>query len=207
MASIGAELERLQVVAHKQMTRKKNPKKKDKIESFIENFENRKRYPTLTAEILKKIPDDKLEQAIMDFIDCYAQRKGVSEHDVIKTLSPGFIAIYTTWWVEAEVVNGGFNQYFFNSSGSFASEAVAGFDLIGTPALARLMERAIAINRENQEKNKKLNVPRTLEAFSKSYKGNRLNKLDDEFYAQMEGLWKTRVRFIRANPHLFIGQC
>ena len=69
------------------------------------------------------------------------------------------------------------------------------------------MERAIAINRENQEKNKKLNVPRTLKAFSKSYKGNRLNKLDDEFYAQVEGLWKTRVRFIRANPHLFIGQC
>ena len=188
------------------MTKKKRPVK-DKIELFIEEFQNRKRYPTLTVEILKKIPDAKLEEAIMDFIDCHAQRKGVSQYDVIKTLSPGFLAIYTTLQVEAEVVNGGFNQYFFNSSGDFASEAVAGFELIGTPALARLMERAIAINHENQEKNKKLNIPRTLEALSKSYKGNRLNKLDDEFYAQMKDLWKTRVRFIRANLHLFVGEC
>jgi len=161
----------------------------------------------LTVEILKKIPDANLEQAIMDFIECHAQRKGVSQYDIIKTLSPGFLAIYTTWWVEAEVFNGGFNQYFFNSSGDFASEAIAGFDLIGTPALARLMERAIAINHENQEKNKKLKVPRTLEAFSKSYKGNPLNKLDDEFYLHMKELSKARIRFIRANPHLFVGQC
>lgn len=189
------------------MTKKKEPKRKDKIESFIEAFENRKRYPTLTVEILKQIPDAKLEMAILDFIECKAQREGVLERDVIKTLSPGFLAIYTTCWVGIEVFNGGFNQYFWNSSGDFAADAVAGFDLIGTPALARLMERAIAINKEDQDKLKKFKNPRTLEAFSESYKGNRLNDLDGEFYVQMKELSKARIKFIRANPHLFVGKC
>jgi len=88
------------------------------------------------------------------------------ERDVLDGLSAGFRAVYSTWWVEAEVNNGGLNQYFWNSSGEFARDAVAGFDRIGVPAMARLMERGIAIRDQDEAKNKKFGAKLANAAFS-----------------------------------------
>jgi hypothetical protein len=184
-----------------------DPALKAKLEARIDAFKNRKRYPILTTEVLKTIPDADVELAIQDFIDCKIEAGGGDERKALDALSPGFRAVFTTWRVEAEVSNGGFNQYFWNSSGEFAKDAVAGFDLIGTPALGRLMERAIAIYKEDADKAKKFKDRGSLEAFSESYEGNRLNALDREFYDQTEELTKARLRFIRAKPEQFVGQC
>ena len=143
----------------------------------------------------------------MDLIDCRVQRSGKTEREVLNTLPDGFRAVYATWWVEAEVNNGGFNQYFWNSAGAFAHDAVDGFDLIGAPALARLTERAIAIRAKDEARMAAFEQRDTIEAFSESYEGNPLNELDDEFYKLEHDLSQTRQRFIRKNPELFRGRC
>src|SRR5580704_8503592 len=48
------------------------------------------------------------------------------------------------WAVESEVNNGGFSQYFLNSSAESASFVVEALETIGAPETAAICERAIA---------------------------------------------------------------
>jgi hypothetical protein len=48
------------------------------------------------------------------------------------------------WWLEVEVFNGGFHQYFFNSSGDGAPEALAALDTLGASTAARILRDALA---------------------------------------------------------------
>ena len=118
----------------------------------------------------------------------------------------GFCAVYTTWWVEAEVYNGGFNQYFWNSSRQFANEAVAGFELIGAPKHAALMTRAIDSFRQEEDRLQSFIDRDNVKAFSESYQDTPLNSLDEEFYELSEDLSRLRIQFIRRNPDLFVGE-
>ena len=177
------------------------------LRASFEAFNNRKRYPALTPKIIQAIPDVEIEQAILDLVDCRVQRSGKSKREVLSALPPGFRAVDATWWIEAEVSNGGFNQYFWNSAGEFAQDAVEGFDLIGAPALARLTERAIAIRANDEARMAKLKQQGSWEAFSESYEGNALNQLDAEFFEANPDLSQTRLRFIRGNPELFRARC
>jgi hypothetical protein len=127
----------------------------DRLRSQHESFPGAKRYPTLTVEILKGIPDPELEQALIDFVDCKVEESGKPEREVIDMLSPGFRAVVSTWIVEGEVNNGGFNQFFWNPSREHAEVALAGFDLLGAKDYAQLMRRAIAINDADQAKMKR----------------------------------------------------
>ncbi|MGC4064783.1 MAG: DMP19 family protein [Polyangiaceae bacterium] len=181
------------------------PDWKTQLAASLEAFKNRKRYETLNPEILRSVPDADVEQAIIDFIEDRTKLAGGDTRQALDALSDGFRAVYATWWVEAEVNNGGFNQYFWNASGAFACDAVAGFDRIGLPQLARLMERAIAIRNEDAHEIGRFKDRGTLEAFSESYENNRLNDLDQEFYALEADVSAARIRFIRDNAELFRG--
>ncbi len=169
-------------------------------------MKNRSSYFQLTPEILAEIPDEKLVQAIIDYIYTQVDEQYDREFEIVSALSEGFRSIHATWWVEAEVNNGGFNQYFWNSAGQFAQVAVVGFGLIGAVEHARLMECAISMYEEDKERLQEFQRRGTLEAFSESYEDNRLKELDDEFYALNEDLHALRVRFIRANTALFVEQ-
>src|SRR5437867_8665395 len=111
----------------------------------IEEFKNRKIFSSFDLSTLDNIPDDKLEQAIIDYVFLKIGDDFEQEAEVVSELTPGFRAIYTTWCLEAEVDNGGFNQYFWNSEGRLATLAVEGFKRIGAPEYAELLQRAIAL--------------------------------------------------------------
>ena len=50
--------------------------------------------------------------------------------------------LVTVWGLEADVNNGGFDQYYFNSSGDHAVHAPAALRSIGAPAMAAIVESA-----------------------------------------------------------------
>jgi len=114
-----------------------------------ESSQAKYKYPVLTLEILKAIPDEKLEAAIVDHADYKIGDNSDGEYKIVTGLSKGLQIIYSTWLVEEEVDNGGFNQYFWNSSGQYQKEALEGFKLLGAKEHAGLMDEAIAIY--NQE--------------------------------------------------------
>ena len=173
----------------------------DKIAETVRAFEARRRYPTLTPAILASIPDDKIEQALLDHVaDVKVKRDTDREYEIVMRLSPGFRMMVSTWWLEAEVNNGGFNQFFWNSSGRFAREAADSFRLIGAKEHGALMEEAIAVFAKEKATQERFKQKRTLQAFSDSYKESRLGELDERFYKLSENVPKLRIAYVRAHP-------
>jgi hypothetical protein len=170
------------------------------IEKSVDEFNNRKIYEKLTPEIFMTIPDDKLEQAIMDNIDTNFEKGEQYTLDKISKLTKGQQAVFSTWWLEAEVNNGGFNQFYFNSSGQYAKMAEIGLETIGAKKFSELCSRANKIFTENKERLEEFDDG-TVESFSESYKDNPLNDLDTEFYElyESENIGDLRIKYIREN--------
>jgi hypothetical protein len=182
---------------------------KEYSDEAIKEFMNRPIYSTLTLQILDSIPNDKLEQTIIDNIYAKIDDKDLYKrnYSTITSLSEGRQAIFATWGLEAEVNNGGFNQYFFNfsTSGQFAEEARDGFKLIGAYKYSELTQKAIVLFLKNAKQLSKFNDG-SFESFSKSYENNPLNDLDTKFYdlSKIENLSELRIKYIRAHRLEFI---
>jgi hypothetical protein len=162
-------------------------------------------YPVLTFEILKGIPDDKLEGAVLDHVGSKIGEDYEHEHAIVTSMSKGFQMVYATVELEDEVANGGFNQYFFNSTGEFRNEALEGYKLLGAAEHEKITAEAIRVYNEIKPKLEEAKAKGTIEAFSQSYKDNPLNKLDDRFYDLKEDTSAMRVKFIREHPELFVS--
>jgi hypothetical protein len=175
------------------------------IAKSIEAFETRKMYARLSPEILAKVPDDELEQAVMDYVGTKIRDDYEHERLIVGKLRPGVQAVYVTWWVEAEVNNGGFNQYYWNSTGQFADEAPAAFEFFGATQHAALMREANAVRGAEVSAMQKYKDQGSLEAFSASYDESKLGPLDDRFFGLSENLSALRIAKIRAQPEDFSG--
>ncbi len=173
---------------------------------FIDAFNNRKRYASFSLETLAQITDAELEQAILDYVVDQIGEDFSREGDVLRQLPTGMQSIYVTLILQGEVDNGGFNQYFWNTSGSLAVEAVAGLRLIGAAPHADITERAIAVYEQEREAMSKYRDRGTIEAFSESNEHTGLTELDEAFYAadEAESIASLRIRYIREHPEKFV---
>ena len=54
------------------------------------------------------------------------------------------VLLFSIHWLHLELYNGGFWQYFFNSTGTSCPEAIEGFKAIGMPEVASVIEEAVA---------------------------------------------------------------
>ena len=178
----------------------------DELSASIYAFMNRRRYADFDRATLASISNDDLELAIQDYVYARIGDDSANEDARLAELSPGFRAVFTTLCVEAEVRNGGFNQYFWNSEGKLADLAVEGFRHIGAPEYADLMKRAIATWRDENDVIEPFREVGTIEAFSESYEHSKLGDLDHEFYelVKVSDLSHLRIAFIRTHEHEFI---
>ena len=177
----------------------------DELERSIRAFKNRQIFSSLSLEILAGIPDEELEQTIVDLVCVRIGSDSSREIEVLREQSPGMIAIYTTIMVEAEVDNGGFNQYFWNSEGKLAEMAAEGFHRIGAVPFETLMRRAIRMWESEQPVSRIFRKVATLVSFSESYKYTNMGELDEEFYRlnEAQNLSQHRIDYIRRNPFEF----
>lgn len=79
--------------------------------------------------------------------------------------------------------NGGINQYFWNSAGQFAVEAVAALRTIGMSDHADIIGAAIATFIENEPELRPFRQDGSLDAFSASYELETFEDLDQRFVA------------------------
>jgi Domain of unknown function (DUF4375) len=174
------------------------------ISKTLDEFTNRTRYQNLDVSTLESIADEKVEQAIIDFVGSKIDDNYAREKEIVEQLSPGVRALYVSWWAEAEINNGGFNQYFWNSAGQFANLAPASFEFFDARAHAALMYEALLIRQAEAETMKTFKSKDSLEAFSESYKHTKLNPLDQRYYKLSENISALRVAKIRQHPELFV---
>lgn len=121
--------------------------------------------------------------------------------DWYELLSPGRRAVVLLDTLEAEVNNGGFEQYYGNSSGDGAVLAPDSLRLLGLEELAALVERANGVFGEPvlRDREERDEVLEDLEGAWESF--------DDEFFRRKpeEGDWAPTVggRYIVAHPGEF----
>lgn len=179
----------------------------DDIEASLKKFESRKRYSSFTADILRSIPDDRLEIAIIDYIaDVKLKGNYGEEYRIIKGMNKGFRYIYITWNLEEEVENGGFIQYFYNSSGIFAGDLIEALHNIKAYKTEKIAGEAIALYNKERPLHDRIKKESSMKSFMSSYGESELEELDELFYNSGENLSQLRIRYIRDNSDQFITE-
>ena len=171
-----------------------------------EEFVNRTIHKFLTNEIIDATADDKLLQVVFDNLSEQLPKDHRKEYDYVTTkFNSSQQAIFLCWILEGEVNNGGFNQYYTNSSDQYASLVPELLSMMKATKFAELISRANVIYETNYQKITK-DQDGTLAGFSKSYEENPLSTLDTEFYNLYleENLHQKQIDFIRMNKEDFI---
>ena len=106
-----------------------------------------------------------------------------------KALNEKEQAIYTIWWLEAEVNNGGFHQYFWNSAGDHSDIALKSLKAIGATKTAALLEKAIDVAFKGKLPENRLERQNQLEV-EEDRKMNQFNELNNQFYKYSEDFYK-----------------
>jgi len=104
--------------------------------------------------------------------------------------------------LEREVNNGGFNQYFINSSGEFAHETLTSLRLIGANKTADILQQAIAqfpglqVPKDRNEREEPV--------FQIQDEANTVwGKLDDQFFVYEDNLNELNIHYIKQNKSDF----
>ncbi|WP_346067328.1 DMP19 family protein [Sphingobacterium siyangense] len=158
----------------------------------------------LTEQIIDTTSDDMLLEVVYDNLFRKLSAAYDKEYEIVLSWNKSRQAIYMISRLEAEVNNGGYNQFYFNSSGQFATALPEALKLVGATKFADLTERA---NSTFVKEKSKITEDQdgTVDGFSKSYDNNPLNKFDEEFYKlnDVENLQKIQVDYIRKNKKEF----
>jgi len=105
----------------------------------------------------------------------------------------------TLCWLDAEVSNGGFSQFYFNSSGELAPYAVRAASAVGAPELAGIIQKANAMFGEkgpDPDRNKRMDQLSKVDL-------KALGELDTQYYRCSERLSEILPRFVAANSEAF----
>ncbi|MND92385.1 hypothetical protein D3C80_845400 [compost metagenome] len=159
---------------------------------------------SLTEQIIDTTSDDLLLDVVYDNLYRKLSATQDKEYEIVLSWNKSRQAIYMISQLQTEVNNGGYNQFYFNSSGQFAAALPEALKLVGATKFADLAERA---NRTFDKEKSKITKDQdgTVEGFSKSYENNPLNKFDEEFYKlnETKNLQKIQVDYIRKNKKEF----
>ncbi|MBU1218493.1 DMP19 family protein [Myxococcota bacterium] len=169
----------------------------------------------LDPKALTKMKDDDIEDAIIDAIQSLFDEDYSDEFEVVSRLSKSFRVIYSTRILENEVKNGGWNQFFWNSSHLFTKEAEAGLQAIGATEQLKFLKEAIVIHDQEKDLKKKYREQYYLyliakedpskakeimqHPFSEYYKQSKLKTLNSPFFKIKDNLGQLRIKYIRAH--------
>jgi hypothetical protein len=106
------------------------------------------------------------------------------------------------WAVESEVNNGGFSQYFLNSSCETADFVVQALETIGAPLTADICRRAITLAFPAGLPSDSEEISSAASDFS-SETETKLNELDNEFFQYPHNLTELLFAYVSMHPDEF----
>ena len=150
-------------------------------------------------ETINNLNDEEIFWAVIEPIWPDDTIKDELKH--IKSGTPGQKALYTLTLFMREIDNGGFQQFFWNSSGIYSYEVLNGFRLIRMCDYYKIVEKAFNFFPKGK-------VPLKLEKRRKFLQKNEMNlddyfePLNDEIYGE-ENLYPYFKKYIENNPDEF----
>ena len=105
---------------------------------------------------------------------------------------------YLNQCLEREINNGGFNQYFFNSSGNFALETVESLKAIGAHKTADILFHAISCFPDGQVPKDQEHRQKIIEVIEETA-NDKWQQLEDKFMSYEEDLNSLNMSYIKFN--------
>jgi hypothetical protein len=113
-------------------------------------------------------------------------------------LKPEEAELLAVWLLDAEVNNGGFNQYFGNTLGDLISEAIEGLENIGAEDLASIADAAAAELPDNFASSSPERRREQIDELLASW-GSRLGCYDTQYYESKDDPIQLLAAYIREN--------
>nr|WP_255651237.1 DMP19 family protein [Cesiribacter sp. SM1] len=120
-----------------------------------------------------------------------------AEADLNNLSAPEKVFVYIDY-LDRQVNNGGFHQFFFNSTGEYAHEVLDAYEAIGAHKTADIIERAIKLFPVLPIPKDTL-VRRTVMLDLTEEIEDAWNSLDDEFYKYEDDVLRLLIEFLRSN--------
>ncbi|WP_282056022.1 DMP19 family protein [Maribacter luteus] len=123
------------------------------------------------------------------------------EHEIErgKSLSYGQKALYYWWYLDAQVTNGGFVQFYYNGYAPYVATIIKGLEFIGDMEMADLVKKADTIYQKNKELMIKAQKNDLFD--SDLYdKLEELSVLDDKYYGMNKKTMASLESYIRKYP-------
>ena len=124
--------------------------------------------------------------------------------EAISNLNPPEFTVYLVEELQAEVMNGGFDQYFFNSSGDHWEDAIIACEKIGAVKTADLLRKAVQAfgcelpkDREQRQE--------TIDSQARDGYDEALALLDSAFYAYDENVDALIFQYCQQHKDLFFN--
>jgi hypothetical protein len=135
------------------------------------------------------------ETYLFSLVDEIQGKEGRLGRSRLSTKERTFILV---WALEAEVNNGGFHQFFSNSSGDHSLETARALRMIGANSMASLVDQANVLLGAQGPSTNRNERQEQLESLTEEQQ-ERLSELDTSFYKYPDNLSELLAAYMRAN--------
>jgi hypothetical protein len=108
--------------------------------------------------------------------------------------------LHHIYWLESEVNNGGFDQFFINSSGDYALDTPSALDEIGAHHTANLVKRAIYLFPGGLASRNREQRIEQLDSMDETIR-DKFGDFDSEFFEYRDPLEELQVKYMVANKN------
>ncbi|MSU60012.1 MAG: DUF4375 domain-containing protein [Pedosphaera sp.] len=148
---------------------------------------------TTTDEILSHENDDKADRVLIGLLYRIGQ-KSAARGDESLTYTERKLRAASH--LEGQVMNGGFDQYFFNPSGDDSETAFAGLNEMGATGSARLLERAMAAFSDGKPPKDREKRWKAMDSMARRSKP-LWDQCDSEFYDLKENIAELSLAYAK----------
>jgi len=155
----------------------------------------------LDPDVLAAISDDVLEFVLVSYIGDRIRGPDDDEATLLLKLPEALRIWYLTFIVDGDVLNGGFNQLFFNLPIAVLNDAPTAFEKARMPKAAQLMRAALMLLEERAPVIEAAQDDGSVEAFMETYDGDPFQALDVAYGEEQDGFRTSRLGFLRESAH------
>ena len=184
--------------------------KTNKQTGIVDEWNQKVNSAKLTRELFNKASIEEKEDLIYYFTQKIRKKDNYGEFSFTK-MPETLKTVYLINELDSEVNNGGFLQFFTNSSGKYTNETIESLELIGANYTKNLLEKAVGImlkhNESTENLNRKINSRELYEIFETSEIYNNevlmkeLNNLDSKFYESTEPIQEIKIKYFENNKN------